>query len=414
MLNSLSLLVGLRYTRARSRNQFISFISLISLLGMILGVFALVVVMSVMNGFEAELRSRILSVIPHGFIEGPRGGLADWQLLSDRVSTTESVTAVAPFINSIVMVSRANQNHPAQLTAVQPEREAGVSNLAKQMVVGNFSELRPSEYGVVIGEMLARKVGVYYGDRFSILVPKVTVTPFGIFPRSKTFKVVGIFRSASQLDSDALFIHLRDGQKLFQLGDRVEGVRVQLDDLFKAPTVLPQLLNGWPEGSLAKPWSETQGSLFKAVKMEKTMISLLLLAIVAIAAFNIISILTMMVSDKRSAIAVLRTMGASPATIMRIFIIQGMTNGLFGIVVGIVLGVPVVLNLTEIIIGVEKFFGGQLFNPQVYYISRVPTLLKVDDLLLIIVAGIGLSGLATLYPAYRASKIEPAEVLRYE
>lgn len=414
MLNSLSLLVGVRYTRARSRNQFISFISLISLLGMILGVFALVVVMSVMNGFEAELRDRILSVVPHGFIEGPREGLSDWQALSSELDSSESVKAVAPYINSIVMLSRGGQNHPAQLTAVSPSQERAVSELANRMVAGDFDDLKPGEYGVVIGEMLARRVGVYYGDRFSILVPKVTVTPFGIFPRSKTFKVVGVFRSASQLDSDALFIHLQDGQKLFQLGERVEGLRVQLNDLFDAPVVVPQLVNNFPEGSQAKPWSETQGSLFKAVKMEKTMVSLLLLAIVAIAAFNIISILTMMVSDKRSAIAVLRTMGASPATIMRIFIIQGMTIGLVGILVGIALGIPVVLNLTEIIMAVEKFFGGQLFNPQVYYISQVPTLLKMDDLLLIVGAGIVLSILATLYPAYRASKIEPAEVLRYE
>lgn len=414
MFKPLSLFIGLRYTRAKRRNQYISFVSLVSLLGMVLGVFALVVVLSVMNGFEAELRGRILSVVPHGYLDGPDGRLPDWQQWSARVEQSPSVKAVAPYIDGNAMLNRPGMARGVELVAIDPVLEAQVSTVSGQMLAGSLEDLEPGAYGMVIGNILARTMGLSPGDSITVLLPKVTVTPVGVFPRAKRFTVVGVFSVGAQLDGSTVFIHLRDGQKLFQLDQAVTGLRIELHDLFDASRVLPELAGKLPAGTRAKLWSETQGSLFRAVKMEKTMISLLLLIIVAIAAFNIVSILTMMVADKRSDIAVLRTMGASPNTIMAVFMVQGITVGLVGISVGIALGIPVALNVGEIVAWVESQFGGQVFNPQVYFISRIPSLLKWDDVLLIAGCGFILSVLATLYPARRAASIEPAEVLRYE
>ena len=414
MFKPLSLFIGLRYTRARRRNQYISFVSLVSLLGMILGVFALVVVLSVMNGFEAELRGRILSVVPHGYLDGPDRRLENWQQWSAEFGRWPAVKGLAPYIDGNAMLTRPGMARGVQLVAIDPQREAAVSSVSQQMVVGSFDALLPGSYGIIIGNILARTMGLAPGDTITVLLPKVTVTPVGVFPRSKRFTVVGTFSVGSQLDGSTVFINLRDGQKLFQLDEAVTGLRVELDDMFAAARVLPQMAAKMPAHSKAKLWSETQGSLFRAVKMEKTMISLLLLIIVAIAAFNIVSILTMMVTDKRSDIAVLRTMGASPLTITAIFMVQGITVGLVGIAVGIALGVPVALNVGDIVAWLESQSGAHVFNPQVYFISRIPSLLKWDDVLMIAGCGFVLSILATVYPARRAARIEPAEVLRYE
>ena len=414
MFKPLSLFIGLRYTRARRRNQYISFVSLVSLLGMILGVFALVVVLSVMNGFEAELRGRILSVVPHGYLDGPDRRLENWQQWSAEFGRWPAVKGLAPYIDGNAMLTRPGMARGVQLVAIDPQSEAAVSSVSQQMVVGSFDALLPGSYGIIIGNILARTMGLAPGDTITVLLPKVTVTPVGVFPRSKRFTVVGTFSVGSQLDGSTVFINLRDGQKLFQLDEAVTGLRVELDDMFAAARVLPQMAAKMPAHSKAKLWSETQGSLFRAVKMEKTMISLLLLIIVAIAAFNIVSILTMMVTDKRSDIAVLRTMGASPLTITAIFMVQGITVGLVGIAVGIALGVPVALNVGDIVAWLESQSGAHVFNPQVYFISRIPSLLKWDDVLMIAGCGFVLSILATVYPARRAARIEPAEVLRYE
>lgn len=414
MFKPLSLFIGLRYTRAKRRNQYISFVSLVSLLGMVLGVFALVVVLSVMNGFEAELRGRILSVVPHGYLIGPDGRLPDWPRWATEFEQLSGVKAVAPYISGNAMLSRPGMARGVELVAVEPGLEAGVSQVSQRMIAGSFDDLSAGSYGMVIGNILARSMGLSPGDSITVLLPKVTVTPVGVFPRAKRFTVVGIFSVGAQLDGKTVFIHLQDGQKLFQLNQSVTGLRIELDDLFAAARILPGLASRMPEGSSAKLWSETQGSLFRAVKMEKTMISLLLLIIVAIAAFNIVSILTMMVADKRSDIAVLRTMGASPGTIMSVFMVQGITVGLVGISVGILLGIPVAMNVGDIVAWMESLFGGQVFNPQVYFISRIPSLLKWQDVLMIAGCGMLLSILATIYPARRAAHIEPAEVLRYE
>ncbi len=414
MFRPLPLFIGLRYLRAKQRNQFISFVSWISLLGMVLGVCALVVVLSVMNGFEKELRDRILAVVPHAYLDSPAGKLAHWQQLRQQLVQQPEVLGVAPYIDGNVMLNHRGLVRPAQLVAVDPELEPSVSTVAAHMAAGDFADLRPGEFGIVLGRLLARNLGLRPGDTVSVLLPQMTVTPVGLFPRLKRFRVVGVFSVGAQLDSSTVYIHLRDGQKLFQLADQVKGLRLQFDDLFMAGRYLPQLTAVAGQSLTAKSWQQTQGSLFQSVQMEKSMVSLLLLSIVAIAAFNIISILTMMVADKRAAIAVLRTMGASPATVMQLFMIQGMALGLIGIAVGVLLGVPIAWYVGDIVSWFEQLLGMHVFNPQVYFITRIPSLLQWQDLAWIAGCGLLLSMLATLYPAWRAARIQPAEALRYE
>lgn len=414
MYSPFALFVGLRYTQAKRRNQFISFVSLVSLLGMVLGVFSLIVVLSVMNGFEAELRGRILSVVPHGFISSTDGKLNQWQTWIEPLEQNTEVIAAAPFIQGNVMVSRPGMVRGARLQAIDPLLEAQVSSVAASLVAGDYQNLKAGEYGILVGDLLARYLGVSTGDKLSVVLPKVTITPLGVFPRVKRFTVVGIFSVGAQLDSDSLFIHLNDGQKLFQYGDGVDGVRVKLSDLFEAPQILAQLATQMPQAAKAKSWQSTQGTLFQAMRMEKTMVTLLLLIIVAIAAFNIISILTMMVADKRSDIAVLRTMGATPKTIMGIFMIQGIAVGSVGVVIGTLLALPVALHVGDIVSWFESLFGLSVFNPQVYFISEIPSVVKLQDIVLVAVSGLILSGMATLYPSIRAASVQPAEVLRYE
>ena len=414
MYHPLSLFIGLRYTRAKRRNQFISFVSLVSLLGMVLGVVALVVVLSVMNGFEAELRDRVLAVVPHGYLKGPNEQLLDWQSTAEQVQKQPRVNAVAPYIDGNIMLSRPGMVRGATLHAIDPDYEQRVSSIAKSMVAGSLGDLQAGQYNIIVGEILARYLGVAIGDDISVILPRVTVTPVGLFPRVKRFHVSGIFQVGAALDGSTVFIHLADGQKLFQYGDKVKGLRLQLDDLFNVEATLPTLLTLMPAGSSATSWTQTQGSLFAAVKMERLMVSLLLLIIVAIAAFNIVSILTMMVADKRADIAVLRTMGATPRTIMAVFMIQGISVGAVGIVLGIIIGVPVAANAGVIVAWVESLFSAQMFNPDVYFISHIPSVLKWQDVLMVAGCSFVLCLLATIYPALRASQVQPAEALRYE
>lgn len=414
MARSLSLFIGLRYTRAKRRNQFISFVSLVSLLGMVLGVVALVVVLSVMNGFEGELRNRILAVIPHGYINGANNKLRNWPSVLDQVSKFNFVKGVAPYIDSNVMLSRPGIVRGVQLHAIDPDYEKYVSSIDQHMVKGTLEDLAAGQNNIVVGELLARSLGIYVGDDVTVVLPRVMVSIAGLHPRQKRYHVSGIFQVGAELDSNTVLINLADGQQLFQMGNDVKGLRIQFDDLFRSSQYLRELLITLPNGMETRDWSQTQGSLFKAVKMEKTMISLLLMVIVTIAAFNIVSILTMMVADKRSDIAVLRTMGATPTSIIWVFMIQGITVGLAGIVLGLAIGVPIAIYVGDIVYWLEHQIGAQVFNPNVYFISRIPSIVEGFDLLMIAFSGFLLSAIATVYPSLRAAKIQPAEALRYE
>ncbi|MFT5575258.1 MAG: lipoprotein-releasing system permease protein [Bermanella sp.] len=404
--------IGLRYFISRRRDRFLSLVSWISLLGMAVGVISLIVVMSVMNGFEAELRGRVLSLVPHGFIDGPERRMDDWESVASRVSANPSVVGVSPYVGSAAMLMRGDRLRGIQLYAIDPVREEKVSSIHRQIVEGR--NLEQAKYQIVLGDILARHLQVSVGDSVNLVLPTVTVTPLGVFPREKVFEVIGLFKAGADIDGNTAFIHLGDGQRLLRLGSAVNGLRVEFDDLFAAPQLLKVLASALPEGSQTLSWAETQGSLFQAVKMEKRMIRLLLFFIVVIAAFNIISILTMAVSQRRAAIAVLRTMGATPAAIVTIFICYGLLTALLGVGLGALIGVPLATHITEIIAILESLLGAKVFNPDVYFISRIPSVFLWSDFFWIVGAALTLSLLATLYPAWQASRIQPAEALRYE
>ena len=413
MFKPLPLFIGLRYTRAKRRNHFISFISLISMLGMILGVAVLILVLSVMNGFDRELRERILGMVPHASIHA-HGVMHDWQQIADRAVADKAVVAAAPFIQGQVMMTHAGSVQGALVNGVLPEREAQVSIIRDHMSAGKLEDLEAGEFGIILGELLARQLRADIGSRVTLVIPEASSSPAGVLPRLKRFTVTGIFKVGAQLDGSLALIHLEDAAKLYRLGDGVHGVRLKLDDLFQAAPTALRIIRDLPGGYWASDWTRTQGNLFQAIQLEKTMIGLLLLMIVAVAAFNIISTLVMVVTDKRSDIAILRTMGASPRTIMLSFMVQGAVIGVIGTLVGAVLGILLALSVSDIIAWFEQLLGVQILSAEVYFISYIPSQLRLEDVFIVCGTGLLLSFLATLYPSMRAAKIQPAEALRYE
>jgi lipoprotein-releasing system permease protein len=412
--DGLPLFIGLRYSFSRQHNRFIGVVSMVSLLGMALGVASLITVLAVMNGFSGELRDRILALVPHLQIESAAGDLAQWQDLMARVQRADGVIGVAPYIESKALLASRHLVRGALVSAVDPKLEESVSAVAEHMTSGSFSALSEQSYGLVIGSLLARSMGVTVGDKVEMTVPRLTHTPLGSFPRRKRFTVVGIFQIGAQLDGNQAYISLASGQKLFGLGASVQGLRVRLADLFAAPATAARLRIELGEDFRMRDWGSSQGSLFGAVRMEKVMMTILLLSVVAVAAFNIVSTLTMAVTDKRSDIAVLRTMGARASTVMAIFMAQGLLLAVSGVATGVVLGVALALNISEVTLFVERLFGMKLFNPEVYFISDLPARLELADVLTVAGLALLLSLCATLYPAWRATRIAPAEVLRYE
>ena len=387
--------------------------SLVSLLGMALGVASLITVLSVMNGFADELHERILSVAPHASISSSQGSLVDWKTLLQQAELLPEVVAAAPFLEAKVLLAGPHQVQGARLLAVDVDAEPGVSRVAEHITEGSFQALRRQRWGVVLGSLLARSLDLGVGDQVEITLPKLNLTPLGNLPRRKRLGVVGIFEVGAQLDATHALVSLADGQALLAEGDTVHGLRLAYDDLFDAEQLSSRVAAAMPNGLRVTSWRESHRSLFSAVNMEKTVITVLLLAVVAVAAFNIVSTLTMAVTEKRSDIAVLRTMGASRATIMAIFVCQGMSLSLLGIFCGVSAGILMALNIADISQFLEQLLGVKLFDPQVYFISRLPARLDPRDLGIIVVLALLLSMLATLVPARRASDIDPAEVLRH-
>jgi len=405
--------IGLRYTSAKRKNHFISFISLTSMVGLIIGVALLITVLSVMNGFDRELQQRILGMVPHAVIK-PYSEMTDWKVLKDQVMKNPEVLAAAPFINAQGMITRNGAVNGVQLNGVLPEEETGVSIIAKHMVRGDLQDLKAGEFGIIIGEILARQLRIAIGDKVTVVLPEASLTPAGVFPRLKRFTVKGVFRVGADLDASLTLIHMNDAAKMLRMTDAVHGLRLRMHDLFDAPRVAKEIAINLDAGFYSIDWTRTHGNLFQAIRMEKTMIGLLLMVIVAVAAFNIISTLVMVVTDKKADIAILRTMGATPRAIMGIFIVQGAYIGIVGTVVGTAIGVLLSLNISDLIQGLEALLKTQFLNPDVYFISDLPSQLILDDVMIISGSALVMSLLATLYPAWRASKVQPAEALRYE
>lgn len=383
------------------------------MVGLIIGVALLITVLSVMNGFDRELQQRILGMVPHAVIK-PYSDMRDWQTLQDSVLENEKVLAAAPFINAQGMVTRNGAVHGVQLNGVLPEEETSVSIISEHMIRGSLEDLKSGEFGMIIGEILSRQLRVDVGDKVTVVLPEASLTPAGVFPRLKRFVVKGIFSVGADLDASLTMIHMDDAAKMLRIKGSVHGLRLKMHDLFDAPYIARQIAMNLDEGFYSVDWTRTHGNLFQAIRMEKTMIGLLLMVIVAVAAFNIISTLVMVVTDKKADIAILRTMGASPKAIMGIFVVQGAYIGIVGTLVGTVLGVLLALNVSDIIQGIESLLKMQFLNPDVYFISDLPSQLLLDDVLVISGTALIMSLLATLYPAWRASKVQPAEALRYE
>ena len=414
MFRPLSLYIGLRYTAAKRRNHFISFISLTSMIGLMLGVAVLIIVLSVMNGFDRELKQRILGMVPHATIQGANGPLDDWQRVDELVQNHPRVEAAAPFIQGQGMVTGGGDVRGVMLNGVLPEQEVTVSIIEDHFVQGSLDELKSGEFGIVIGSLMANSLRLGVGDRLTVVLPEASVTPAGVLPRLKRFTVKGIFSVGAELDGNYALIHMDDAARLMRTGGRAEGIRLLVDDLFAAPGVAREVAKTLDGRYYVSDWTRTHGNLFQAIRMEKTMIGLLLMFIVAVAAFNIVSTLVMVVTDKTADIAILRTMGATPGRIMRVFIVQGAVIGVFGTLIGTGLGILGALYISDIISWVEGVMGSQFLSADVYFISYLPSQLQWHDVFIISGAGLALSLLATIYPAWRASRVEPAEALRYE
>ena len=409
------LFIGLRYTRAKRRNHFISFISLISMLGIALGVAALIVVLSVMNGFQKELRARILGVASHVQISGPDNQLADWQRVAQDARAARGVVAAAPFVNAQGLLANEGNVRGAIVRGIVPEREDQVADIGRHMVAGSLDRLVPGEFGIVLGSDLARALRVLPGDKVTLIAPQGLVTPAGLVPRLKQFRIVGIFEVGMfEYDSGLALVSLEDAQKLFQLGDSVSGVRLKLEDLFQSRQVARELYERLGTGVAISDWTRSHANFFRAVEIEKRVMFIILTLIVAVAAFNIVSTLVMVVTDKQADIAILRTLGASPASIMGIFLVQGALIGVIGTLLGVAGGVALALNIDVVVPFLERLLNVQFLSKDVYYISDLPSDPQRGDVLTIAGVALVLAFLAGLYPAWRAARVRPAEALRYE
>ena len=409
------LFIGLRYTRAKRRNHFISFISMISMLGIGLGVMALIVVLSVMNGFQKEIRARILGVTPHLQVMSDSGQLNDWQHTLDIVASQPEVRAAAPFVSGQGMVSLNESVEGVMVRGILPDAEQRLTALGDKMKHGSLNDLRAGEFNIILGVDLARALGAHVGDSVLLITPQGQITPAGMLPRLKQFHVVGIFEiGMAPYDNALALIQLEDAQKLYRMGDSVSGISGSLNNLDLAPRVAFELEGKLPKDTYATDWTRQNANYFSVVAMEKKMMFIILSLIVLVAAFNIVSTLVMAVTDKQADIAILRTLGASPKSIMKIFMVQGMLIGLIGMGLGVIGGVVIALNIGTIVPFIEHLFGVQFLSKEFYYISELPSDLQRGDV--IVVAGMSflISLFATIYPSWRASKVQPAEALRYE
>ncbi len=409
------LFVGLRYTRAKRSNNFISFISFISMLGMALGIAVLITVTSVMNGFQKEVRDRILGVLAHIQISAIEGGLKDWPAVAAKAEENPAVRGSAPYVLAQGLLGNEQVVRGAIIRGILPEREGAVADFKSFLRAGSLDGLVPDSFAIVLGIELARALGVAVGDKVLLIAPQGQITPAGVIPRLKQFTVVGVFEAGHfEFDSGLALVHMADAQKLYRLGDAVSGVRLKIADMLQAPRVAREIALTMNQDVMVADWSRLNSGWFRAVEIEKRMMFIILSLIVAVAAFNIVSTLVMVVTEKRADIAILRTLGATPASVMGIFVIQGALIGVFGTLLGVGGGILLASNVDVVVPFIERSFGMQFLAKDIYFISELPSEVRAADVTFVATVSLVLSFLATLYPSWRASRINPAQALRYE
>lgn len=415
MFRPLELFVGSRYLRAKRRNHFISFISFISVFGVALGITVIITVLSVMNGFQYEIKDRILSMTAHATVLELDGKLRDWQKVERELQDNPVIKGSAPYVQGQAMIVHGKQVTGAMLSGIDPQLEDNVSRISEHVLDAGIEVLKPGEFGILLGNDLANYLGVDIGEKITVITPEATVTPAGILPRFRRFTVVGNYSvGMPQYDRNTAAIHIEDAKRLFRLGDAVTGLRLKFEDLFNAPTISRDLREQLGGNFWVTDWTYHNRNFFRALKMEKTMMLIIMILIVAVAAFNIVSMLIMVVTDKQSDIAILRTLGVTPKSIMGIFIVQGTMIGLVGTLMGAIGGTLLALNLETIVSGIEDLLGRKFLSPDVYPISDFPSQVVTTDVIMVCAIAFILTVLATIYPAWRASRTQPAEALRYE
>ncbi len=416
MIRPLALYVGLRYTRAKRRNHFISFISLVSMLGIALGVAVLVTVLSVMNGFDYQIRHQFFSIAPEVTILSGKNVNTFWKSLQTQVQKLPQVVDSAPFVSGTGMLSNQGVVNGVEMLGILPSEEAKISELAQKVVAGNLTSLTSDSYNVILGQKLAERMGLFVGNKVTVFTPQATTTPLGILPQFRRFTVSGIFdtKGGFGFDTSVAYINLQDAQRLFPPGQGTSGLHIKLKNIYTAQSVTAQLERMLSGGFLVTNWTEEYGPFFSAISMEKTIMFVILLLIVAVAVFNLVATLVMVVNDKRADIAILRTLGASPRTILSIFVIQGAVVGLIGTILGVIGGVILALNATAIANGIQSLFHVQLIKSSVFFVDYLPSQLQWMDVVNVSIIAFVLSLVATLYPAFMAFRTQPAEALRYE
>ncbi len=410
---SIEYLVGWRYTRGKKHNHFISFVSLISILGIAVGITVIITVLSVMNGFKEEIRNKILDVVSHNTLSSLDGTIDDWQALRPELENESGVAAIAPFVEMQVMLMKGDRVRGAYARGVVPELEKQVSNIEGYLKVGEIESLAADDYHIIIGHSLAFSLRAELGDKITLISPQAAVTPAGVLPRMRSFVVSGIFDTGlSEFDRGIVLLNLEDASRLARLDDKVNGIRLRLDDLFESPELSNRLnLRLGPEYWITD-WTRNHRNFFRALEMEKLLLFLIMALIIAVAAFNIISMLVMVVIEKQSDIAILRTMGMRPIQVMKVFITQGCLIGFIGNIAGIVGGVMLASYVEDLVTAIERATGVKFLSPDVYPITEVPSKLIAEDVIIVAVLTFVMTVLSTLYPAWRASRLRPAEVLR--